>query len=411
MCTQCDRTTVCLDAPTCCAGKSTCRSTPRRVVARIVWLGCVAVAPVIAGCDATAPMAPRLTVAMQGAAERGSTIRLDVLDGGVPVSANAVSWSVIEGEPVRTLEPGQFELADTGIVTITAHTTSGSTTFTIRVAAPPTIVFDMHDIASSGSLANRDVYRAGLDGRGLVRLTSGAGDNEHPTAARGVVVFTSFRDGYPALYRLGVAGGPEARIAALTMSAQQPALSTDATRLAFIVSDSGSNRVWTSAADGSAASPTPGAFDPASAEDASPAWNATGTTLAFVSTANGSAGLARLDLASGLGTFLTDGSTTDLDPTWSPDGKQLAFSSTRDGDLGLFVMSLATGEVRRLSAQPSMAGEPAWLPDGRLVYTSWSYAADGSIASQLTWIDPSHPDVLHPIPTPAGNPEHAQPVR
>jgi Tol biopolymer transport system component len=378
---------------------------------RYVWIAAACAMPLIAACNATAPVSGSpLSLAPQGRAERGTTLEFQLLDGATPIPSADASWQVSPSGPNALVRPGQVALGDTGLVTVTARTQSGTTTATIHVFAPPTIVFDMSDVGSSGTLGNRDIYRVALDGQELTRLTASNSDNQLPTAARGSIVFTSFRDGYPALYRVSVTGGPDQRLSALTMSAQQPALSSDGAHLAFIASDSGSNRVWTAAADGSGAAPATASFDPASAEEASPVWNTAGTSLAFVSTAQGNAALARLDLASGLGRMLTDGTTTDLDPSWSTDGASLAFSSTRDGDLGIFVIGVLTGQVQRISPTPSMAGEPTWLADGRLVYTAWSVTG-GSSTSQLVWIDPSHPAVVHVIPTPAGNPEHGHEIR
>jgi len=382
----------------------------RRTLPKPAWIALTCLAPLVTACEATSPMAPQLSLAPQGPAERGMTLGLQLFDGATAVPASAAEWMVTPSGHNQIVNPGQIVLADTGTVTITARTQHGSTTLTVHVAPPPTLVFDMNDVDSSGSLGNRDIYRVALDGQELVRLTGSTADNEYPTEAQGSIVFTSFRDGYPALYRVPAAGGADARLGALTMSAQQPALSSDGSRLAFIISSNGSNRVWTAAADGSGAVPATASFDPPSAEEASPSWNGTGPTLAFVSTAGGNAALAELDLASGQGRALTNGSTTDLDPAWSADGRTLAFSSTRDGDLGVFTMNVPSGQVRRLLPYPSMAGEPTWLSDGRLVYTTWSYAGP-IVTSQLVWIDPLNPSVVHVIPTPAGNPEHAHELR
>src|SRR5205807_5891481 len=74
-----------------------------------------------------------------------------------------------------------------------------------NVAAPPAIVFDW---MRNG---NRDIYRAALDGRDVVRLTSDPGDDQHPTERAGAVVFTSYRDGHAQLYAVAATGGGTAR--------------------------------------------------------------------------------------------------------------------------------------------------------------------------------------------------------
>src|SRR5438128_2480216 len=70
-----------------------------------------------------------------------------------------------------------------------------------NVIAPPVIVFDW---LRNG---NRDIYRAALDGKDIVRLTSDPGDDQHPTERAGTVVFTSYRDGTLVAFASTRAGG------------------------------------------------------------------------------------------------------------------------------------------------------------------------------------------------------------
>jgi Tol biopolymer transport system component len=246
------------------------------------------------------------------------------------------------------------------------------------------------------------VYRMTLDGQQLVRLTSGTADNEQPTAADSVVVFTSFRDGFAALYTVPTAGGVETRLTAAPAPASQPALSRDGTRLAFISPSGGFDQLWTAAADGSGATVTIGSAGFASAIQASPSWAPQGDTLVAVTTQFGNTALVQLAVATATETALTDGSTTDLSPAWNAAGLTIAFASTRGGDLGVFLLTRSSGNIQRVTPAPSTAGEPAWLPDGRIVYTSGM----GS-TTQLRWVDPAHQDTGHVIPTPAGgNPQH-----
>jgi Tol biopolymer transport system component len=333
-----------------------------------------------------------------------------VTRNGSPVTDQTVTWTTTSGAMVRIIEPDTALLADTGAVSLTAHVGAATITTTLRVAAPPTIVFAMHDVGANGTLGNYDVYRASLDGQELTRLTSGAGDNDEPTVAHGLVVFTSYRDGYPALYRVPLAGGAESRLAGLSGSAFQAALSPDGSRLAFIAPDSGDDKLWIASPDGSGAVRPTANFGSSSAEEASPAWAPANESVVFVSTTLGNAAIIDVSATTDSAQPMTDGSTTDVDPAWSTDGGSVAFASTRDGDLGIFVLTVATGRVRRVSPSPSNAGQPNWLADGRIVYTEESSTAAG-IISQLAWVDPAQPGVTHLIATPAGNPENARAVR
>src|SRR6266566_7889058 len=112
------------------------------------------------------------------------------------------------------------------LVTLSAVLFLGcSSTEAPRGTAPPTIVFDW---LRNG---NRDIYRAALDGKDTVRLTSDPGDDQHPTERAGTVVFTSYRDGNGELYAVPATGGAERRLTTSTeFNETQPALSPDGTK-------------------------------------------------------------------------------------------------------------------------------------------------------------------------------------
>ena len=211
-----------------------------------MWAALAALAITIGACESPSSLAPGapapLQISTQGRLERGAAIQLQVTRNGSPVTDNDVTWTTTSDAIVRLVRPDTAMLTDTGTVSITAHMGSGTTTVTLRVAAPPTIVFAMHDVDASGNLGDYDIYRASLDGQQLTRLTSATADNDEPTVANGVVVFTSYRDGYPALYRVSLTGGAESRLPGLTGSAFQPALSVDGSHLAFIAPDSGDDK-------------------------------------------------------------------------------------------------------------------------------------------------------------------------
>jgi WD40-like Beta Propeller Repeat len=379
-----------------------------------LYAALAAVAFAISACEAPSSLAPAgqapLQISTEGRLERGMTIALHVARNGSPVPDETVTWTTTSGAIVSIINPDTAVLADSGAATITAHVGALATTTTLHIAAPPTIVFAMHDVDANGTLGNYDVYRASLDGKGLTRLTSGAGDNDEPTAANGLVVFTSYRDGYPALYRVPLAGGAESRLPGLSGSAFQAALSPDGLRLAFIAPDSGDDKLWIASPDGSNAGRPTANFGSSSAEEASPAWAPANDSVVFVSTTLGNAAIIEFAATTDSAQAMTDGSTTDVDPAWSPDGGSVAFASTRDGDLGIFVLAVSTGQVRRVSPAPSNAGQPSWLADGRIVYTEESSTPAG-IISRLNWVDPVQPGIAHVIATPAGNPENARAAR
>jgi Tol biopolymer transport system component len=354
---------------------------------------------VVGGTGCIDFLAPAYRITTTGYVERGATLTLALYDRGARVPPGEVSWSASPAGAV-TIQPGpNAVLVDTGAILISARYGSATTTMALHVAVPPAIAFDLQD---SGGLGNRDVYRETLDGQGLVQLTSGTGDNEQPTVADSTIVFTSYRNGYAALYTVATSGGTSTLLSAAPAPASQAALSADGTRLAFISPSGGIDHLWTAAADGSGAALATGSAGFATALQASPTWAPAGDTVAVVSTEFGNAALVDVAIAAGVETPLTNGATTDLSPAWSPDGTTIAFASTRDGDLGIFLLTVSTDVVTRLTPSPATDGEPTWLRDGRIVYTSGTGAA-----TQLRWIDPAHPDTGHVIPTPVGgNPQH-----
>jgi hypothetical protein len=346
-----------------------------------------------------------VSVAVAGYVERGDTVTLTASRGSAVLPADSVQWSATPATVARVLSSQRLALLDTGAATITA--TVGDTTVTdvIHVATPPLILFDMIDV--NGSLT-RTVFQIALDGGNLARVASDSSENFKATSAGGVAVYTSYRTGDPSLYETPLAGGAETSLDSLPYPTSEAALSADGTRLAFVTSVTGNNKVWTSNAKGTGAIAVTANLGPAGVDEENPTWSPADTALVFVTTQYGDAALVQLSLKASTETQLTPGTTTSVDPAWSPDGTTLAFASTRDGDVGIFLLTLSNGAVTRLTPQPGNDGEPAWLPDGRVVYTSFANPS----ASVLRWVDPAHPTVVHQIPTPAGaSPERPAAVR
>lgn len=230
-------------------------------------------------------------------------------------------------------------------------------------ARQPALVFDW---LRGG---NREIYAAGADGSDTVRLSQDPGDDEYPTAAGEVVVFTSYRDGNGELYSVPVTGGAQRRLTTSPANETDAALSPDGSRLAFVSDESGTPKLWMSAADGSGAAPLTTNFGFPGSPEVSPAWAPAGDRLAFVSTVNGSADIFVL-VPGSTPTPLVTGPSADVEPAWSPDGGRIAFASDRDGDTELYVLTIG-GEPSRLTRRAGIDAQPAWLDDRTLAYAAW----------------------------------------
>ena len=237
-------------------------------------------------------------------------------------------------------------------------------------------------------------------------MTDDPGDDQHPTSAAGIIVFTSYRDGNAELYSVPETGGSARRLTNTAANETEPALSRDGSRLAFVNDVSGTPKLWISSADGSNAQPVAPGFGFAGSAEVSPSWSPSGDRIVFVATNNGTADL--FVVAPGnTPVALVTGPAAEVEPAWSPNGDQIAFASDRDGDVEIYVVSVANGEIRRLTNRPGIDAQPSWLPDGRLAYTSW---VDG--VPRLRWLDPARPDQAGDVDlgTNVGPAEHPAPI-
>lgn len=272
--------------------------------------------------------------------------------------------------------------------------------FSVYVAAPvvPAIVFDM---AVTG---NRDIYRMGIDGRDLTRLTTNLTTDQTPTVANGRVVFTSYRDGNAELYSVPLKGGAETRLTNTLANETNPALTPDGSWLAFVRPNGAGTRVYYARPDSVAT--TTQAVNPSSTTDAiesTPSW-ASSTLLAFGSTMASSSDIYGIT-PGGSASLLAGGSTAEVEPAWSPDGTQLAFASNRTRDTELYLLTVSSGTLTRLTTRTGSDNAPSWLLDGRIVYTCTQVTT-----LRLCIMDPSNPASAALITTPfAAN--HAAAVR
>lgn len=338
---------------------------------------------------------PTAEVHVAGRAERSLTVELQFVINGSTVPPASVSWTAEPATAATPVDGGRLRLEEAGPLVIRGTAQGTTASLTLDVAEPPLIVFAM---TADGS---RDVYRARLDGRELVRLTDPSYFDVEPTASTEHVVFTRYGAGAGDLYRVPVEGGPETRLTNTPVAEVEPALSPDGTRLAFARDTRGTPKVWVASIDALDEGRAVLGDELADAIESSPSWSPAGDRLVFMSTARGQADLYIAEVATGVAEVLVDDVSPDVEPAWSPDGSRVAFASERNGQTDLYVVETDTPQATRLTNRAESDGEPAWLPDGRLVYVAWT-----GMESELRWLDPEDPDVSIMIPVPGERPRN-----
>jgi TolB protein len=96
-------------------------------------------------------------------------------------------------------------------------------------------------------------------------------------------------------------------------------------------------------------------------------WSPDGHMIAISLERGGNSDLFLLDGEGHVLKQLTNGPEIDVSPTWSPDGKQIAFVSSRTGAPQIYVMSADGSGPRRITFQGSYNTSPSWSPKGDLI--------------------------------------------
>lgn len=330
---------------------------------------------------------PALEVVVSGRLERGLESRLELRLDGEVVPDSEVVWSVIPAGGADLGAAGTAVLLQSGELTFTATTGVQSASLTVTVGTPPLVLFDR---LVEG---NRDIWVVALDGADQLRLTTHVSDDSDPSGAAGVATFVSYRNGNADLYTVPIAGGPALRLTNSPQNEVAPSMTLDGRRVAYTREVAGLTKLWTLDVE-SGVSVQVGLID-ASDDDihASPNWWASSDSIAFVTTAGGSADIRIVNLASGTAQVAVAAPSADVEPAISPDGSRIVFVSNRDGNDELYVTTLATGATERLTNRAGSDANPAWLADGRIVYS----AVEGA-ARALCWLDPEDPTETHRIP-------------
>ncbi len=240
--------------------------------------------------------------------------------------------------------------------------------------------------AAKAQARNRARRQTLLLALGLLLVVLGAGafivQGNLPLKS-GAIAFTSSRDGNPEIYLAngGLGGwfsgllGRNPRNITQDRSRDEGATwSPDGTRIAFVSYADGKAGIYTMRADG-------GDNPTRLADGFAPAWSPDGLKIAFARIPGGQSGrdIFLMNPDGSSVSNITNSPTDDSYPTWSPDSLKIAYQSRtpRAAEIGLpnqwerwdiFIMDVDGANVRNLTNEADADdAQPAWSPNGRFV--------------------------------------------
>jgi TolB protein len=215
----------------------------------------------------------------------------------------------------------------------------------------------------AASASGGEIYIADFDGHNAQALTHDGAIVAAPAWVPGrlALYYTSYQPGNPDIFYHNLSTGRRLVIAKFSGLNTSAAVSPDGSKVAMILSRSGSPNVWVCNADG-----TDFKQLTTGVEDSSPCWSPDGKWICFAAKIAERRVLAKVSSGGGdIQRIPTTGVANPTEPDWSPDGKWIAFTSQM-GDFNICVVPADGGNPVVL-----VAGEdPSWSPNSRtLVFT------------------------------------------
>ncbi|HEU5197352.1 MAG TPA: Tol-Pal system beta propeller repeat protein TolB [Methylomirabilota bacterium] len=241
----------------------------------------------------------------------------------------------------------------------------------------------------SGPVGAKEIVMADYDGVGIAPVTKNGSINLSPVWSPDArsLAFTSFKQGYPDLYRtFPFERRPEQTLAAFVGINSSPAFSPDGREIAMTLSVTGNPEIHVL----SLATGTMRRLTRHAGIDTEPTWSPTGRQIAFISDRGGVPHVFVMD-DQGLNVRQVTASGFHTQPRWSPRGDLIAYTQ-RAGAHDIWVVDADGANPRRLTSGGDNQGA-AWSPNGRhLAFQSnrlgrwqlFAVLADGSASTPLT---------------------------
>ena len=200
-----------------------------------------------------------------------------------------------------------------------------------------------------------DVYVMNADGTGTRRLTSGKGNDSHPTWSPDGRRLVFDRDGD--IFAMNADGTDVTRISDVTAAEGEPSWSPDGKWIAYVRRTPGtaSRELWLMRPDGSRRR----ALTARNATVATPAWSPDSSRVVFASNEGGEIYKLYTIGVDGKGLRSVAPTASDnFEPSWSPDGQTIAYFE----DGAIWMVELGGGEPERITDSANNDSSPVWNP-------------------------------------------------
>jgi TolB protein len=213
-------------------------------------------------------------------------------------------------------------------------------------------------LKAQSSTGNGEIYVADFDGYNKQSITHDDTIVAAPAWVPGrlAIYYTSYKRGNPDIFYHNLGTGQRHVVAGYSGLNTSAAVSPDGSKVAMILSKSGSPNVWVGNADGTDLKRLT-----TSSEDSSPCWSPDGQWICFATKIADRRMLAKVPAGGGaMQRIPTPGAPNPTEPDWSPDGKWIAFTS-QTGEFDICVVPAGGGTPTVL-----VAGEDSsWSPNSR----------------------------------------------
>jgi TolB protein len=204
-----------------------------------------------------------------------------------------------------------------------------------------------------------EIYVSDFDGHNAQMVTR---DNAIVAAPAWVpgrlgLYYTSYQPGNPDIFFHNLSTGQRRIIAGFSGLNTSAAVSPGGSKIAMVLSKSGSPNIWVCNADGTNFRQLTSSHE----DDSSPCWSPDGQWICFATKIHERRVLAKVPAGGGsVQRVPTSGVSNPTDPDWSPDGKWIAFTSQM-GDFNICVVPAGGGTATVL-----VPGQhPSWSPNSR----------------------------------------------